>query len=802
MPGPFRSRRASLARHRAASASSPARSARQRTGGAVRTAEIDIYRTVFEHVQDAVFVIDVEPGGTCRYRFINPAYTALTGLSQEAMAGRTPGEVFPGALGDELCANYRRCVEAREPILYAETLAMPVGETRWMTQLVPLATPAGEVTRIVGIAREMTALMQATARHEQEREHLNAVLATLDDVVFSVSADLKTLHYVSPNARVLTGVDPHRFLGGERVRSSLYPDDAAKLSIKVRQLLTRGTLDTTFRLRVDDDWRSVHVRARLVRGPDGTPLRIDGLMSDETLRRRNAEDALRLRRQLDIVVNALDDVVWSIEPGTRRFNYLSQAAEAVLGLPCEQITLDSWLEATAFDDRALIRHSLAQLWRNGTVDVDFRIVNTRGELRWLRVRGRTVEDDRGRPLRADGLLQDVTERKGAEMALAAARDAAEAATRAKSSFLATISHEIRTPLNGILGVADLLLTTPLDEEQQDLATTLVHSGQHLLALLNDVLDFTKIEAGRPVLEAIPFDLGELVRSTMRTHEHAAQHRGVTLGLQVAGPPIPPLVGDPVRLRQILGNLLSNAVKFTSQGRIDVSVAMRRQMGTHALVGISVEDTGTGIDAATLRTLFQPFTQADSSTTRRYGGTGLGLAIVRRLAEAMGGHIHATSTPGDGSRFTVTLPLLLQTPTPDASHAPTPLAAGDAPPLCALVVDDNGVQRAVVVRLLERLGVAATGVTDEAAIDAQAMAAANVVLLDATGPHLAVLRTLRASGTPLYAVGLTPDASVGRHAAMISAGLDDALTTPVTPDALQKVLDRARVHLRDRAGHDD
>jgi PAS domain S-box-containing protein len=398
------------------------------------------------------------------------------------------------------------------------------------------------------------------------------------------------------------------------------------------------------------------------------------------------------------------------------------------------------------------------------------------------------------------LSQDVTERNRAAAELAAARDAAVEASNTKSAFLANISHEVRTPMNGVLGMTQLLLDSELDADQRSLAEHLASSGELMVALINDILDISKIEAGQLQLELNDFSLRESIAKACAVAQPQAMAKGLDL-VQELDAALPALSrGDGRRLYQILLNLIVNAVKFTSEGKIVVRAAVEAQHGAASAVRVEVIDTGIGIEPSLIGNMFEPFTQADASTTRKYGGTGLGLAISRELIGLMGGTIGATSEPGCGSTFWIEL--LLHEPATTAAGAPASVDGdGAAKPQWStaplvLVVEDSQVNQIVVVRTLERCGcrtdVANTGLE---ALEMLAKQRYDAVLMDCQMPEMdgyeatAALRARENGGPRTPVIAMTAHAMHGDRERCLDAGMDDYLSKPIRRDWLIDTLRR-------------
>jgi two-component system, sensor histidine kinase and response regulator len=552
-----------------------------------------------------------------------------------------------------------------------------------------------------GIARDITRRKQAEEALARERNLLRTLVDTLPDFVYAKDTQSRFLLANRPVSLAMGAASPEELLG--KTDHDYYARELAdRFLADEREVLETG--------------RALLNREELGRKPEGSPawiltskapfrdasgaiVGIVGVGHDIT-ERRGMEEALRQSEErLRLAVEATSQTIWDWDPASNQIVWSGYDLERHLGLAPGEFgrRQESFLALVHPEDRQFVEQTVNRALTAGAgYDIEFRFVKADGSACWVTSRGRVVRDSSAKAVRMIGVARDITRRKRAEEEVLRAKEAAEIANRAKSEFLANMSHEIRTPMNGIIGMTELALDTELSAEQREYLGMVKDSADSLLTLINDILDFSKIEAGKFSLEIIEFDLGDHLASTLRSLAPRAHQKGLEIAYDVS-PDVPRgLLGDPSRLRQILVNLIGNAIKFTERGEVLVHVTIDSRANSAFVLNFSVSDTGIGIPLEKQHLIFEAFSQADSSTTRKYGGTGLGLAISAHLVEMMGGGIWVESEVGRGSTFHFTARFEVQKAAVAAEPEFEMVDLRDMP---VLVVDDNATNRRILEAML-------------------------------------------------------------------------------------------------------
>ncbi|MEO5733433.1 MAG: PAS domain S-box protein [Rubrivivax sp.] len=729
-------------------------------------------------------------------------------------------------LGSDLLANYeggdsRERARRRSEALHAQPLgtALPVtdfklriGERTVAVRATSVSVHAEGGPALLSIFvddTERLAAEQAVRRSEAMLSHL---VATSPDLI--TLSELATGRYVMVNRSFerITGWSAADAVGRTSMELGVWRDTEDRQRV-VDAMRGAGTIDSLPTTIIERGGRAVSMlisAARFVMDRREY-LVINGRDITESERDRLQRKAILANASIGIAVTREGRIVLA----NRHFESMFGFDESEpLGYPMDRIwqggPATAIATATAPIEGQPVLAGLAELAddagietalaRGEPVEVERRAHRKDGGALTVRLRGRAIDPQRPQNSDTVWILEDITERREFEQTLAHARDAAEAANRAKTAFLANTSHELRTPLNGLIGLARMASADDIDDARRtQYLTQIVDCAQSLAAIISDILDLSKIEAGRLMVERTAFGLGDALRSLHALFAPQAAARQLDQQLHLAEGIDAPVMGDPLRLRQVVANYLGNAIKFTHTGHIVLS-ARRLVAPDDAMVRIEVVDSGPGIDAVTLPRLFKPFTQADESITRRYGGTGLGLSICHELAVLMGGLVGVQSSLGEGSTFWIELPL----PLARTGSIPVPVAFDPSGLAGAhvLLVEDNPVNMLVGVSMLERWGVrvaqAHNGMQAVQAVQAAATAgdAFEFVLMDVQMPVMGgheAAQTLRATdaGRDLPIIALTAAAMISEREEALRCGMNDFLTKPIDAQKLHAALMRWR-----------
>jgi len=772
----------------------------------------DIIGNLGAYTEDAVVVAEAEPLDMPgpRIVWVNEAFTRMTGYPADEVIGKTP-RILQGTDTDpEVTALIRQKLKAWEPVRAEVKNYRKDGRPFWVElSIKPVADKSGWFHYWVAIQRDVTeryrhqeALHFAELARERTLDRLQEREETLSSVLHSAADGIIVIdengiiESFNKAAETIFKYNAEDIVG--RNVSILMPEEHAAH----HQAYLQRYHDTG-KANIIGQGRTVEGRKKTgeifpiqlsVSEVKGSRRRLfTGIVRDISQEKELAE---RLSRLAANVPGALYQ--FRLYPdGSYSCPYMSHGILATFGIPVDDIVEapQTLFARVHEDDVGRVFETIDQSAQTlSPWSQEFRLTHPeRGEL-W-------VAGDSHPSLLPDGsilwhgYLSDITERKRTEDDLRNAKQAAEAADKAKSEFLATMSHEIRTPLNGVLGMLNLLEKGGLSEDQREMIKDAEVSAKMLMNIIGDVLDFSKIDSGSLELERIPFDPADLAREAASALRPQAHAKGLELEVEVDAGCQDGAMGDPTRLRQVLFNLLSNAVKFTEQGRI--SIRVRTDCRDACRLIFEVADTGIGMTDAAVKKLFKPFVQADASTTRRYGGTGLGLAISHKLIKLMGGTIDVRSTPGEGSVFTVSL----TTQRAEIQSFPEaqcdPLEAVDVAALRVLVAEDNEINQKIVRAMLASMGLEPVVVDNGvAAVDQVMRRPFDVILMDVQMPMMdgvaatAAIRALNSDVSQTPIIALTANAMAGDRERFLSSGFDDYISKPIDPALLSRALAKA------------
>ena len=615
------------------------------------------YHNLVESLPQHIIRKDLEG----RFTFANQNFCRALGKELKDILHKTDLDLFPAHLARKYQQDDQQVMHTGQKIETTEANEGLNQQTSYVHVIkTPLFDTKGKVSGIQGIFWDVTEQIHTEQNLASERQLLRSLLETIPDHVYFKDTASRFIRCSRELSDRLGLKNPSLAVG--KTDFDFFKEEHARPAFEDEQHIIR-TGEPIINKIEKETWQDGQVGWVLTskmpyRDETGTIIGTFGVSKDIT-KLIQTEEALRQAEQKyrDIFEKAVEGIFQTTPEG--HYLNVNPALARIYGYPTPEALLDSLtdIQKQLYVDpsrRATFQRIMKE---HGEIhEFESEIFHRDGKKIWISETARTVCDEAGNILYYEGLVEDISERKRAEAAMEFARDAAMESNRLKSVFLASMSHEIRTPMNGIIGMTSLLKQTSLSEEQHTFAETIETSANGLLRLINDLLDFSKIESGKMTLEKTSLALHDIIEQSVGLLADQAQQKGLEMILKL-DPQVPQQVlGDPVRLQQILNNLLGNAIKFTQKGEIQVMVqTLKAQRDTH-WVQFQIKDTGIGIKEEAMESIFEAFMQADDSMTRQYGGTGLGLAITRQLIELMHGQLHVESTHGKGSCFWFTLPL--------------------------------------------------------------------------------------------------------------------------------------------------
>ena len=722
--------------------------------------------------------------------YVNPAMENMLGYSQEEMVGRSWydfGDPEWVARAQEL--EKRRESGVSEPHKF---LFLHKNGKRVLTRIAttPLHDDDGNFDGAIGVLSDIT-LQKETEEALKVREMLNSIALSSGIGICLINPDYTIEWYNDQYGKWFGSIEKTKGRNCYEVfegRDAICPDCPSRVTFQAGDTSYSERSGISTSSGAD---RILALTTTPIRDADNNVIQVIEMTQDITAQK---ELERKLQQSHDLLTSLSQQIPGTIyqfqlfPDGRSCFPYSSDAIIDMYEVTPEEVREDATpvFENLHPDDIDGVRESIMESARTMEPwEYDFRVRLPRKNVQWRHGFSRPEKLADGSIL-WHGFINDITEQKKLESELKLAKETAESANIAKSQFLANMSHEIRTPMNGILGMTQLLEITNLTQEQREYVEALKLSGKNLLSLMTDILDLSKIEAGKITIELAEFSLHHCINDVVLMQKGVAFDKRLTLNLNFAEDIPPLLLGDQLRVKQVLLNLLGNAIKFTEQGSVKISTELMERHDNTVIVRLAVRDTGNGIAAESLENIFKPFTQEDGSISRKYGGTGLGLTICRRLAEYMGGGITVESAPNVGSCFTVTLPFSVVREITTVLPVSMPTIAWDGPPLRILLVEDDQINILYGVSLLKKLGldviVAENG---RECLTALEQGTFDLVLMDINMPVMNGEEALRAIRTKeqgatshLPVIALTSYSMRGDKEHFLKEGFDGYVSKPM------------------------
>lgn len=776
-----------------------------------------VYKAIFDAIPMQIVVKSLRKESYGEFLVWNKAAEDSLGIPASEAIGRRDSDFFSPEQVEFFASKDREVIESDGRVeIPAETISSRTrGDRILRTVKTPIFDEQGEVVALIAVSEDISDLQNVEIDRLKTLGLLRRITSQFPGAIYQFVRDREgtaRFPYISDGIRRLTGDRPEDITSGRvNLLDRIHPQDRATF---LSSLAVSRKAMTTWRIEFRFVTKEGTIRWALgnsipEEGPDGSTI-WHGFAADVTELKITSEALHRSEERLSWALRAAKAAVWEVNLHTKEAHVTSEWLEIFGYRPEERPkTWDDLLSLIHTENSAEKKQINAEIEADcEALQSEFQHRKSDGTYVWVWLNAHVVKAENPGEKKLIGTLIDISDRKRMEMELVEAKNVALRASHAKGEFLAVMSHEIRTPLNAVLGFSDLLASTRLNNEQGDFLRTIQEGSSTLLVILNDVLDYSKIESGKMDVRKAPTDLRRTINAAAEVFRPQVEAKGVKLIASCAKEIPKYLLCDRARISQILHNLMSNAAKFTKTGEITVSLSVSGPCTAELIpLLLEVEDTGIGIDLDNHPALFEPFYQADSSTRRSFGGTGLGLAIVKRLTGLMGGTIEVQSQWGKGTRFSISLPLkpaaqvhALQ-PSRPIAFAERHVPSGALASLKILVVEDNATNRKLVRLFLKRLGCE----SDEAENGFQGVAKTSqchydVIFMDLEMPGMdgfeatIEIRKMQESLDRSMIVALTAHAMPEHRQRCVQAGMDAYLSKPVKLADIENVLNEAKTEM--------